>query len=106
MDIELISLANRVLIVITGIFVTAFPILYSRSAWAKSVVGRTLMLQAVSLAIAIDLTVWRVIFHAGDRIEIVVAYFIVFLLLSLSSGAMIRLLWKINYKNRKSNEQK
>jgi putative effector of murein hydrolase len=53
----------KVISVITAICVTAFPLLYLFSPWYRSQLGRAVMLQSISVAFAIDISVvyqyWR-----------------------------------------------
>ena len=53
----------KIVSVVTAVCVTAFPVLYLFSPWYRSQLGRAVMLQSVSVAFAIDISVtyqfWR-----------------------------------------------
>lgn len=52
-DMELAVFVGRVLLVIAVLTTTFFPFLYAFSPWYKSKLGQAVMLQAVTLALAV-----------------------------------------------------
>ncbi len=55
MGLSLVIFIGRVLLVACAVATTAFPLVYSRAPWYKTVLGRATMTQAIVLALAIDL---------------------------------------------------
>lgn len=55
-DIDTVLHWSRVFLTIASICVTAFPVLYLFSPWYRSKLGWAVMLQSVSVALAIDLS--------------------------------------------------
>lgn len=55
-DVQTVLYWSRVFLIIAAISVTAFPLLYAFSPWYRSRLGRAVMLQSVSVALAVDLS--------------------------------------------------
>lgn len=58
-DMETVIDYIRICLVITAICVSLFPILYLFSPWYRSHLGRAVMIQSMSVAFAIDVSVVR-----------------------------------------------
>jgi hypothetical protein len=58
-DLETAIGIIKICLVITGVCVTIFPILYAMSPWYRSHLGRAMMIQSLSVAFAIDISVIR-----------------------------------------------
>lgn len=91
--------------VFTAILTTAFPLIYLFSPWYRSQLGRAVMLQSVSIAFAIDITVvyqhWR--FTTDLRTLMLIN---IGLLLFISAGTLylIIMLLVYNFANHKENQ--
>lgn len=59
-DIETVVHIIRIFLMITALCTTAFPLLYLFSPWYRSNLGRAVMIQSVSVAVAIDVSVVRI----------------------------------------------
>ncbi len=58
-DIQTVIHIIRIFLVITAVCVTSFPLLYLFSPWYRSNLGRAMMIQSVSVAFAVDISVVR-----------------------------------------------
>jgi hypothetical protein len=62
-DVEVLRMWIRIVLCIAALGSTSFPVLYLFSPWRSSPIGRLFMLQAVSFAVAMDLSLlfvfWR-----------------------------------------------
>lgn len=88
---------------------TIFPILYAFSNWTQRFVGRALMLQSVSVAIAVDFTT---LLHFFPQLGLTMALAWLNLLmpvfLGLSALCLTGLMWELNHPlpmKRKAHEQ-
>jgi hypothetical protein len=82
----------RVFLIAAVVFADLFVVLYAFSPWYRSAVGRLLMLQSISLALALDITL---VFHFWPPHSIMVAFWIElfeFLLIALASCCLCVLL--------------
>lgn len=91
----------RYVIIFAAFFTTAFPILYAFSTWYKSRLGRLLMLQAISLALAVDLTLLFTYWVPEHFLSIFFWNVIVFSLIGLSSAGLTWKMATLNYRRRK-----
>lgn len=85
---------------IAAVCTTAFPLLYLFSPWYGSYVGRGVMVQSVSFALAMDITL---LFQYWLP-ELYIRFWINALVLSFIAGAtayLTAVLWRANYKHRK-----
>lgn len=82
---------------IAAFFANAFPILWAfLSPWHKSHLGRAMMLQGVSLALALDTTLAFAIFNEPTLLRRS-TFIAVFFLLALSTGYITYKVVKHNY---------
>ena len=82
---------------IAAFFANAFPLLWGfLSPWHKSHLGRAMMLQGVSLALALDTTLAFAILNESTVIRRSV-YVVVFIFLALSTGTITWKVLKHNY---------
>lgn len=69
-----------VLVILAAIPATIFPLLYSRSPWRETLIGRALMTSTVGLALLVDISLLYKVFgdeyFARDVVRLVV-YFII-----------------------------
>ena len=82
-----------------AITTTAFPVLYAFSPWYKSLLGRLIMTQATTLAVAMNLTLY---FHFWTPTDIRVALLIniiVVAAIGITSGLLTWMLWTVAHKN-------
>lgn len=85
---------------IAAICTTAFPVLYLFSPWYGSPLGRVLMLQGASFALAMDVTL---LFQYWAPADPMVIFWINAFVLSLIAAATASLtfhLWRSNYRHR------
>jgi hypothetical protein len=102
-DVDVLTNWIRACLVLAAIFTTAFPILYLFSPWYSTKLGRLLMLQAVSFALAIDITL---LFTYWFPSNILINFWIeaaVFFLIACSTGALTFMLWRTNHQKRPSH---
>lgn len=85
-------------LVAAAIFTTAFPILYLFSPWYSTLLGRLLMLQAISFALAIDFTL---LFQFWVPVNVLIVFWMnaaVFFLIAIATGALTIKLWILNHR--------
>lgn len=97
-DVEALITATRVLVGITAVAVTLFPVLYGVfSPWYKSKLGIAVMLQSVSIALTVDYSaVRRIIFPATSSTALVI-YFVLISFVCLTSLFMTSVLLYLNF---------
>jgi hypothetical protein len=90
---------GRVLLVIAAITTTSFPILYSRVAWYRSILGQALMLLASTLAAAILLKLFLTFFSHSPAREVLLWVNVgTLLLIIISTSTLTYLQWSIRRK--------
>jgi hypothetical protein len=97
-DIVILEHILKLFLDISAFFTTLFVVMYWFSPWFKSHLGRAIMLQAISLALALDMTV---LFQYWQPEDILVSFWIQVLIFGLISvGAIYKcvVLWQANYK--------
>lgn len=97
-DVEVLMNWIQACLVAAAIFTTAFPILYLFSPWHSTRLGRLLMLQAVSFALAIDLTLLFQFWVPTNVLIVFWVNFFVFFLIAIATGALTIMLWRTNHK--------
>lgn len=103
-DIELLRFWIRVVCVICSVTTTAVPILYAFSPWRSRVFGRLFMLNAFSLAIAMDIFT---LFAFWQPQNILVGFWVRIILLTgiaLSTLLMSILMVVVPLRSRKKAE--
>jgi putative holin Dp-1 len=96
-DVEVLRLWIRVATVIAAIGATSFPIIYSFSSWRSRPLGRILMLQGVSLAAAMDLTVMFWIWRPTNILFVFWIYAAILTGIAVSTSSLTILVWNINH---------
>lgn len=96
-DIEVLRFILLICLAIAAIFTTAFPVLYLFSPWYASKLGRLFMLQSVSYALALDMTLLFAIWQTENLLLRFSVTAIVFCLLAVSSAALTWMLWRTNH---------
>jgi hypothetical protein len=95
-DMETPIILGRLLLILAVFTVTSFPVLYAFSPWFKAWLGRAIMLQACTLALAIWLKFVLTFFLAdGPRGFLLWTNVTVLVLINISTPALTILLWRI-----------
>jgi len=100
-DMEVLRAWIRVVLIITAICSNSVPILYSFSPWRRSVLGKLFMLQAVTLAIAVDLNVLFMIWRPTDVLVLFWINTIILTALAVSTGSLAVFIWVINHYTKR-----
>lgn len=105
-DVETIRQWTRVILTISAIFVTAFPLLYAVfSPWYKSQLGRAVMLQSLAVAFAVDFSAvyqfWA--FTASLRVLLTVRLFM-FVFIGVAAIYLTVMFAVYNLKARKESQ--
>lgn len=101
----------QVCLIVAAVCTTAFPVLWSFSRWWTTTLGRLLMLQAVSFAVAMDLTLFFQIYRVPPGHIHLVLWLesVVFGLISLSTllltGTMIRLNYMRHHRKKEDQDE-
>lgn len=104
-DMELVVIFGRLALIVAAITVTSFPILYLFTPWYKRPLGRAIMLQSLTLVLAIWLKfILTFFFKEGPRDFLLWTNDIVLVSISVASSSLTYILWKIR-QNAKSKEQ-
>lgn len=84
---------------------TLVPLIYARTYWFRSMLGRLFMMQAISFALALDCTV---LFRFWEY-PIMVTLFLnawVFTMICISTTAMTVFIWKLNYTEKEGRHER
>lgn len=93
---------GRVLLVVAAITTTAFPILYSFSPWYKSTLGQAMMVQAVTLALAIQLKMFLTFFaHSEARDTLLWINVATLVMIIIATSALTYLQWVLPRRIKK-----
>lgn len=101
-DVETLRLFIRWFLDVAAFFTTLFVVMYSFSPWYSSHLGRAVMLQAISLAMALDMTV---LFQYWTPKNVLTAFWmqvIVFALISIGAVYKCWVLWRLNYRKKEN----
>jgi hypothetical protein len=98
-DVETLIAWSRVLLWITAVCVTLFPVLYaSFSPWYQSKLGIAVMLQSLSIALTIDYSAANRFIFPGAPIHIRIWIYLVLLsLVALTSLLLTAVLLYLNF---------
>lgn len=99
-DVETLTNWIHACLIVAAFFTTLFPVIYLMFPWYTTRLGRLLMLQAVSFAIALDLTLLFAFWEPGDFLIIFWTNALVFTLIAISTGLLTAMLWKTNRDNK------
>lgn len=95
-DMELPVLLGRILLIIAFFTVTSFPVLYAFSPWYKRPLGRAVMMQAMTLALAIWLKFFLTFFLVnGPRTFLLWTNVVVLALIITATSSLTYQLWVI-----------
>lgn len=95
-DMELAVIVGRLILIVAALTVTSFPVLYAFSPWYRRPLGRAVMLQAVTLMLAIWLKFTLTFFLAdGPRGFLLWTNVFVLIMITIATGALTYLLWHI-----------
>jgi hypothetical protein len=107
-DVESLLRWSRVVLTITAVCVTLFPVLYGLIApWYRSHLGRAVLLQSVSVALAIDISAYAQFWTLTSDIQTMFVINLVFLgFICLASLYLTATLLYINMRkfNRENYE--
>lgn len=98
-DIGALQTWLHICVVIAAVCTTLVPIIYARTKWYRSVLGRLFMLQAISFAIAMVLTAMNHFWQPEPTTAYILST-LVFTMIAGSTLALTRLIWKLNYTER------
>lgn len=97
-DVEALINATRVLVGITAIVVTLFPVLYGIfSPWYKSKLGIAVMMQSVSVALTIDYSAVRRILFPATSATALIIYFVLISFICLTSLFLTSVFFYLNF---------
>lgn len=103
-DLETIRQWTRVILTITAICVTVFPLLYLFSPWYRSQLGRAMMLQSLSIAFAVDFSAvyayWA--FTENLRMLLIIRFFM-FIFIAAASIYLTAMLVYYNIRPQKED---
>lgn len=111
-DIETLTKLIQICLVIAAFCASSFPVLYAFFPWRSTMLGRLLMLQSISFAVALDLTLLFQFWFPKDILVIFWVNALVFLLIAVATAALTVMLWMTNhpkalnqriYKRRKTD---
>lgn len=103
-DIQTVLEISRIFLIIAAVCTTIFPILYLFSPWYKSHLGRAVMIQSVSIAAALDISVVFNYVEAPSDLRAIL--FINVVVLSLIASAAVYLSIMLIHYNFNRNEEK
>lgn len=99
-------LVIKIVISVAAVTTTSFPILYLRSPWTKTWLGRVMMIQAAALAMAIDLSFVQVFFlNAESRPFLIWVNLSIITTIALTSAILTYLLWTFQDRARRRKER-
>jgi hypothetical protein len=105
-DVETLRALSRVLLILTAICVTLFPVLYAVfSPWYRSKLGIAVMLQSVAIALTIDYSAGnRYVFPEAEMHVRLLVYIVLLSLVCLTSLFLTAVLLYINFHPNKGNQ--
>lgn len=105
-DMELAVIIGRLVLMLAVVTTTSFPVLYAFSPWYNSSLGRAIMMQAATLALAIWLKFVLTFFLAdGPRGFLLWTNVTVLVLITVSTSALTYLLWKIRRDAKREQKE-
>lgn len=84
---------------ITAITTLTFPIMFSRYQWRKSAIGRALMLESASTAVAVSVTFILALLHPSVQLRFVI-YLLAFSFIITASARLTWTMLTINSAER------
>jgi hypothetical protein len=104
-DMETVIEYIKIMLVVTGICVSLFPILYLFSPWYRSHLGRAVMIQSMSVAFAIDISVVRA--YWLQDMTVTALFLLNLVILAFIAGAsmyLVVMLLYYNFQNRETQD--
>lgn len=96
-----VVLMAKVLLTTAAIPTTLFPLLYLRSPWFRSWLGRATMVQSIVLAILIDFSWFRTFFaDVQNRLLFLWINVGIVILITVTSSLLTYLLWMFQHRRR------
>lgn len=96
-DIETLTRIVQVCLFIAAFCSTSFPLLYSFFPWRSTKLGRLLMLQSVSFALALDCTLLFQFWFPEDILIIFWINALVFILIAVATASLTWMMWTTNH---------
>ena len=105
-DVQTVMHVSRIFLAIAAVAVTMFPLLYGLlSPWYTSHLGRAVLLQSLSIAMAIDISAYGQFWAITTDLHKILVINVVFLgLISLTSLYLTATLIYYNFTHRKKFE--
>jgi hypothetical protein len=100
-DIHVLTAWIKYATIVAAICTTSVPIIYSFSPWWTSRLGLLFMFQAVSFAVALDLSAMFFIWHPSDILIIFWTDAIVLTAISVSTSLLAIFILGMNHPKRK-----
>jgi hypothetical protein len=100
-DADVLRAWLLVVVVIAAMGATAVPIIYSFLPWTRHRIGPPFMLQAVSLAGALDMTVLFAFWRPDDILVLFWVQVLVFTAIAVSTSTLVWVTIRMRYPNRK-----
>jgi hypothetical protein len=100
-DVENLRSWIRVCLWVCAICTTLVPLIYSFSPWWRSLLGRAFMIQAISFAMIVDITLIFAYWKPDSLSDILVRFWVDAILLTLVAGATLTLaitIWLLNHR--------
>ncbi|HET9785576.1 MAG TPA: hypothetical protein VFP47_00495 [Pyrinomonadaceae bacterium] len=99
-DVETLQALVRVVLIVTAISVTLFPLLYaSLATWYRSQLGIAVMLQSLSIALVIDYSaIRRYVFPGASTSTTLTVYLVLMSLVCLTSLFLTVTLLYLNFR--------
>jgi hypothetical protein len=105
-DIATVRHIGVVVLVISALATTLFPVLYAKAPWYRSALGRAVMFRAVALALVLDLAVvFELWVEPRSRLVLLWINIAVLAVIGASSAAMSVVLMRIRrYGDKRSHD--
>lgn len=102
-DVQTVMHVSRVFLAIAAVAVTIFPLLYGTlSPWYRSHLGRAVLLQSVSIAMAIDISAYGQFWAITEDLHKILIINVIFLgLITLTSLYLTAALVYYNFSPKK-----
>lgn len=103
-DINVLRAWIRIVLLVAAICTTAVPILYSFSPWRSRRVGQLFMLQALSFAAAIDMSLLFAYWRPRNILMLFWVDAFVLTAIAVSTAALAWLMVRLNYLKKKGTK--
>jgi len=105
-DVDVLRRYLLIVVFISAMGSTSVPLIYAFSPWRTRAIGRMFMLQAVSFAVALDMTV---LFQFWMPSNILVLFWIetfVFTAIASSTIMLAWMMWRLNHPSKKKGSKR